>query len=90
MPSLVSTMEGIPNSGSTNAWLGRRNLTDDQRADIANEVREIRSEIERKETRAATVAKEVKLPKRKIRLAQEIKRVDPAVSAMVRAGRHIP
>jgi hypothetical protein len=32
------------------------------------------------------VAKEVKLPKRKIRLAQEIKKVDPAVSAMVRAG----
>ena len=29
---------------------------------------------------------EAKLPERKIRLAQEIKKVDPVVSAMVRAG----
>ena len=95
--------------------LGRRNLTDDQRADIANEVREIRSDIAQKEaairreaekaslaksaktgvvpvpkpkpapvnTRQA-VAIEAKLPERKIRLAQEIKKVDPVVSAMVR------
>lgn len=91
--------------------LGRRNLTDDQRADIANEVREIRSAIEQKERAAKggeakanpasrlnpptstpkiptrkAVAIEVKLPERKIRLAQEIKKVDPVVSAMVRAG----
>jgi hypothetical protein len=38
-----------------------------------------------KDTRKA-VAIEAKLPERKIRLAQEIKKIDPAVSAMVRAG----
>lgn len=109
--------------------LGRRNLTDDQRADIANEVREIRSKIAsdegaakaravkadsakstesrkerthcghcgqdttdgkkhlcvKRDTRKA-VAKEAKLSERKIRLAQEIKKVSPVVSAMVRAG----
>jgi hypothetical protein len=94
--------------------LGRRNLTDDQRADIANEVREIRATIlnntalakarEAKANPAAkpsvsvksadtakpdsrkAIAAEAKLPERKIRLAQEIKKVDPVVSAMVRAG----
>jgi hypothetical protein len=95
--------------------LGRRNLTDDQRADIANEVREIRSVIaqteqrklaaqqprnlenkasgsaksteplKKQDTRKA-IAAEAKLPERKIRLAQEIKKASPAVSAMVRAG----
>jgi hypothetical protein len=83
---------------------------------IANDVREIRSEIARAEqarevgkqggrgnvkthsadstervskptvdTRKA-VAVENKVPERKIRLAQEIKKVDPVVSAMVLAG----
>lgn len=94
----------------TTHQLGRRNLTDDQRAIVANDAREIRSEIEKKEraskggltkarvltadstvsrnkrTTAAKVSKESKLPERKIRLAQEIKKGDPAVSAMVRAG----
>ena len=36
-------------------------------------------------TRTA-VAKESKLPERKIRLAQEIKKVDPKLSEMVRSG----
>jgi hypothetical protein len=90
--------------------LGRRNLTDDQRSIIANDVRESRSSIARSEqatqaiqarhnptsrlnqptrksepTRKA-VAKEAQLPERKIRLAQEIKKADPAISTMVRAG----
>ena len=84
--------------------LGRRNLTDDQRADIANEVREIRATIANTESLAKAreikanpsakssvsakstdtvkpkidtrkaVAIEAKLPERKIRLAQEIKK----------------
>lgn len=93
--------------------LGRRNLKDDQRSVIANDVREIRSTIEKKEKASkagsaenkgfnfkaesakeikpvkstrSEVAKESNLPERKIRLAQEIKKVDPTVSAMVRAG----
>jgi N6-adenosine-specific RNA methylase IME4 len=102
--------------------LGRRNLTDDQRSVVANDVREFQSEIARKEravkarevggkatpqqekerlsakltekrkpsapkdTRKA-VAREAKLPERKIRLAQEIKKAAPEVSQMVRAGR---
>jgi hypothetical protein len=91
--------------------LGRRNLTDDQRAVVANDLREARSAIVQAEhlakareikenpilaksaqiekpvhnTRTA-VAKESKLPERKIRLAQEIKKVSPAVHSMVRAG----
>ena len=100
--------------------LGRRNLTDDQRSTVSNDVREIRSEIEKKEraqkaasqpsekTRLArpsssvksadklvstkslestpkdtrkAVAKEAKLPERKIRQAQEIKKASPARDA---------
>jgi ParB-like chromosome segregation protein Spo0J len=92
--------------------LGGRNLTDDQRSIIANEVREWRSDIataqatakaraakanpsvcakstqtEKSPKRTSTsVAKEAKLPERKLRLAQEIKKVDPKLSEMVRAG----
>jgi N6-adenosine-specific RNA methylase IME4 len=105
--------------------LGRRSLTDDQRSTVSNDVREIRSEIEKKEraqkaasqpsekTRLArpsssvksadkltsvkplestpkdsrkAVAKEAKLPERKIRQAQEIKKASPAVYDMVKDG----
>ena len=101
--------------------LGRRNLTDDQRSMVSNDVREIRSEIEKTERAAKagenkplsiqqdnssaksadklcatkqktskdtrkTVAKEAKLPERKLRLAQEIKKIEPSVAAMVRDG----
>lgn len=97
--------------------LGRRNLTDDQRSTVSNDVREIRSEIEKTErarkagsnkplssqqdnleadlssklsqtkqrTRKA-VAKEAKLPERKIRQAQEIKKASPTVYDMVKDG----
>ncbi len=101
--------------------LGRRNITDDQRAVLANEVREYRAEISRaeqarrvgkqggrgkKKTQQAestrrvsskkgvvrpSVAKAAKLPERKLRLAQEIKKADekhPASGLVdrVRAG----
>jgi len=87
--------------------LGRRNLTDDQRAYIANEIRDIRSKIAKRISeenllkgtkkpesaksaqsgRTSTlIANESKLPERKIRLAQEIKKIDPIVSEMVRSG----
>jgi N6-adenosine-specific RNA methylase IME4 len=102
--------------------LGRRNLTDDQRSTVSNDVREIRSEIEKKERaqKAAeiahkpignkglsssvksadklkplkstpkdsrkSVAKEAKLPERKIRQAQEIKKASPIVYDMVKDG----
>ena len=100
--------------------LGRRNLTDDQRSTVSNDVREIRSEIEKKERaqKAAeiahkpignkglsssvksadklkplestpkdsrkSVAKESKLPERKIRQAQEIKKASSTVYDMVK------
>jgi hypothetical protein len=80
--------------------LGRRNLTDDQRSVIANDVREMRSRIALSEAgklggrgnkkpcgksahgfppnrTSAAIAKAVKLPERKIRLAQEIKKAAP-------------
>lgn len=90
--------------------LGTRNLTDDQRSIIANDVREFRSIINQNEKMAKArdikekpilakttkieppknarkeVAKESKLPERKIRLAQEIKKADPKLPEMVRAG----
>jgi hypothetical protein len=86
--------------------LGRRNLTDDQRAVVANDMRETLSALARseqakaaragdvsakstdtskKDTRAA-VAVESKLPERKLRLAQEIKKASSDVYNMVRAG----
>jgi hypothetical protein len=94
--------------------LGRRNLADDQRSIIANEVREWKSTIAQAEQRKlaaqqprkankpsgevksasplkertrASIAKETKLPERKIRQAQEIKKVDPKLSEMVRADK---
>jgi N6-adenosine-specific RNA methylase IME4 len=96
--------------------LGRRNLTDDQRAIVANDVREIRSGIAKKERAKLAakaggvgrpkdkslqakstrklgrwsrpgVAKETKIPERKIRLAQEIKKAAPEVHSLVRLGK---
>jgi hypothetical protein len=99
--------------------VGRRNLSDDQRAVIWDEIREQRSKavraaqlaaaresavsvktsetdpapskvtsidsVRKLDTRAA-VAKEAKLPERKLRAAQQIKKASPALAAKVRAG----
>lgn len=98
--------------------LGRRNLTDDQRSIIANEVRENKSAIEKKERgskgRASvrsrnpvnpdlqaksahksenpkkptrtTVAVQSKLPERKLRLVQQLKKTAPDLVEKVRSG----
>lgn len=97
--------------------LGRRNITDDQRAVLANEVREHRAAISRaeqarsvgrlggrgrKKTHAVksaaklsrnrgaeareSVAKSARLPERKLRLVQEIKKAAPGLVDRVRAG----
>lgn len=88
--------------------VSRRNLTDDQRAIIWNEIREARSSTvraqqlataregvsvetsdtepaQKTDTRAA-VAKEAKLPERKLRAAQELKAAAPELAQQVRAG----
>lgn len=89
--------------GTDRQWpaSGRRNISDDQRAVLANEVREMKSAIAAKEGKrkggkaggrgrpkkkdscvsiqrtAKSVAKAAKLPERKLRLAQEVKKADP-------------
>ncbi len=100
--------------------LGRRNLTDDQRAVIADSVRERRSEIAKRERTAhatasrrtnvsdgvsdtkvklhsvtpprpkadnrAAVAKEMRIPERKLKAVMEIKKAAPELVGRVRAG----
>lgn len=92
--------------------VSRRNLTDDQRAVIWNEIRERRSAKQRaeqlqlardtkagvqtvgdktthtepKERIRSAVAKDAKLPERKLRDAQELKKAAPELAAKVRTG----
>ncbi len=89
----------------------QRQLADDQRAVLANEVREMRARLsvrdQRKKARRgaiksngeakstspskdrtrSAVAKSSKLPERKLRLAQEVKKAAPELVDRVRAGR---
>jgi ParB-like nuclease family protein len=91
---------------------GRRNLTDDQRAIIWDNIREQRSRVERikraakggdakagnvaaasgsneprsKEPTRAAVAREAKLPERKLRTAQALKKHEPELSQKVLSG----
>jgi N6-adenosine-specific RNA methylase IME4 len=94
--------------------LSRRNLTDDQRAIIADEVREERSALALAERAArandvkygrasslsdtltdkepwrdvrAEVARETKIPERKLRYAAEVRKAAPELAAKVRAGK---
>lgn len=114
LPYQIKTLH-FANRNHVTAWiaenqLGRRNLTDDQRSMVADDLREARAKISlsehaktaraaqlgsgaksasgpkpKKRVRAA-VAKESKLPEKKLRHAQQIKAKAPEVAAMVRTG----
>lgn len=76
--------------------LGRRNLTDDQRAAVLDDIRERRSRIangkrpssvtdEAVDTRKE-IAAENNVPENKLKSVQKLKRIDPALATKVRTG----